>query len=536
MVSVSSSMRRRGTWLAAIAFAALAGFAVLAITMSERGDAAFPGTNGRIAYAYGDGYAGAIWSVGADGSAPGPLTNGAHDYDPFYSADGSRIGFSREQGIFVMNADGSGLTQLLPGSSSSSSDTRWVENYETPQKEIIPVVRIQTFSNTWRNFGGGGFSPDGTQIVVSESAGKRTYGSICAVETSGEQECIQEPDPEAYFNYIEECTGCFSHIVTANSTTGGLTGEVTPQSSGWEDYGPTYSASGAIAFSRYVSGTGSAIFIVSSPGAPATQITAGPQDYAPDFSPDGTKIVFTHTGRELGMVGVGGGPVTLLPIVAPPSPTTGSGYVEGPVFSPDGTKIAFQRVLNPPGPGKSERAVFIIGAEGAGLTKLVEGASNPSWQPIPIPPPVPAAVSKPKKGKVKLNKKGQAVIGTITCGSSPCTLKALSVLLKVHAPKAKGKKGGKASSSGKKAGGTKTYKVKAAVPAKLAPGKKGKVTVTVKGPALSALQVAGKGALTAKISVAEALGKKTVTLKATLVPAKEKAKGKKGKKGKKGHK
>jgi Tol biopolymer transport system component len=498
---------RRGTWFAVVACAALAGFTVLAITMSERGDAAFPGTNGRIAYAYGDGYSGAIWSVNADGSVPSPLTNGAHDYNPFYSADGSRVGFSREEGIFVMNADGSGLTQLLPGSRSSSSDTRWIENYETPQKEIIPVVKIQTFSTTWRSFGGGGFSPDGTQIVVSESAGKSTYGDVCAVETSGEQECIPSFEPESYFREISECNGCFSHIVTANSTTGALTGEVTPQSSGWEDYAPTYSASGAIAFSRWASGSGSAIFIVSSVGAPAAQVTAGPSDYSPDFSPDGTKIVFTHADRELGVVGVGGGPVTLFPIVAAPSPTTGSGWVEGPVFSPDGTKIAFQRVLNPPGPGKSERAVFLIGAEGAGLTKLVEGASNPSWQPIPIPPPVPAA-SKTRKGKVKLDRKGKATIGTIVCGSSPCTLKVLSSKLKA---------------------GKKPCSVKTTLAKKLAPGKSTKVGVKVAGKCLAALQKAGKGRLTAKVGVTEALGKKVLTFKSTLIPPKAK-KAKNGKK------
>ena len=69
--------------------------------------------------------------------------------------------------------------------------------------------------------------------------------------------------------------------------------------------------------------------------------------------------------------------------------------------------------------GKPERAVFTIGVEGAGLAKLVEGAASPSWQPIPIPPAIPAA-PRPRKGKVRLSKKGKATIGTIVCGSSPC--------------------------------------------------------------------------------------------------------------------
>lgn len=54
-----------------------------------------------------------IYVMNADGSNPVPLTNGG---DPAWSPDGSRIAFSSNQGgpfgIFVMNADGSGITRL----------------------------------------------------------------------------------------------------------------------------------------------------------------------------------------------------------------------------------------------------------------------------------------------------------------------------------------------------------------------------------------------------------------------------------------
>jgi hypothetical protein len=73
-----------------------------------------------------------LWSMNADGSAASQLTDGAFsDYGPAVSPDGSRIAFSRyalEPGIdassptlnldiqiFVMNADGTGITQLTSG-------------------------------------------------------------------------------------------------------------------------------------------------------------------------------------------------------------------------------------------------------------------------------------------------------------------------------------------------------------------------------------------------------------------------------------
>lgn len=50
--------------------------------------------------------------------------------------------------------------------------------------------------------------------------------------------------------------------------------------------------------------------------------------------------------------------------------------------SPDGTLIAFI------GGGDSRSTLFVVGADGSGLRKLVEdeaGLSGPAWRPRPIP-------------------------------------------------------------------------------------------------------------------------------------------------------
>jgi TolB protein len=55
-----------------------------------------------------------IYVMNADGSGLTNLTsNATHDYHPVFSADGSRIAFQGDhdgnQEIYVMNADGSGV-------------------------------------------------------------------------------------------------------------------------------------------------------------------------------------------------------------------------------------------------------------------------------------------------------------------------------------------------------------------------------------------------------------------------------------------
>ncbi len=518
-------LRHHASRLAFLAAAVtLAALVALTVSASRSGNAAYPGANGRIAYAYGASYGyggGSIWSANPDGGSPTTLTSGTNDNSPTYSPDGGRVAFERDLGIAVMNADGAALTQLINGSGTTSSETKFETEYETSENppRTIPVVRIYTVRGKWHSFGGPSFSPDGKQLAISEGIEDTAFTTICAVETKGEEECLEYSNPDAFFDYEYECLTCSSGIITIDSKTGAKTGVVTTAPKGSYDYQPAYSVDGKIAFVRSMS-PGRGLFVVDAPGGSPTQVASGYNLAEPDFSPDGTKIAFSH-GGELAIVGAAGGPLTVLPT---PTPSDAfSSAASNPVFSPDGATIAFERTIF--FPGKWDYGINTIGTDGSGLTKVIDHGSSPSWQPLAVsaPPQTPPRAIV-RKGRIRLNKKNQAVIGAIFCGSSPCALKVMVALLKIRKPKAKRGKhprmasGAATSKKPKKRARSRTYKIKGMVPRGLAPGQKGKVKVRVGGRALVALRKAGKGASTVKIRVTDGLGVNVLTMKSNLLP------------------
>jgi Tol biopolymer transport system component len=508
--------------------AGLCGFAMLAVSMSEGSNAAFPGTLGRIAFSNGQSYVSqSIYTVNPDGSSPTGLTSGTDDSSPSYSANGSKIAFNRQNSVVVMNSDGSGPVQIATGTKSESATSKWEANYKDPRNgTIVPEVKIETRMQSGQGFYNPVFMPDGTQLVASEVVFKRTQEEICAVEKEGDTECLNYTEKGSYFHYNSECQECFEHIVTISSSTGAVTSQVTPKAENVSDFSPAVAAIGKIAFVRNTRGSsaGSGIFVVNSPGAAPTQLTSGRGNYGPDFSPDSSKIIFTHGAREFGVIGAGGGPITL--ITMPPPPAETFEYLAYPRYSPDGTQIVFYRSLYHP-PSTEEHGIFVMGADGSNPHRISEGY-DPSWQPIPPPPPpTPATSENLPHGKVQLNKKGKAVVGSITCGSSPCTLKVLSALLKVRAPSSKDQKKGRrrqtaGASRTKGTASTRTYKVKASIATTLAPGSKTEVEASVTGKALAALRRAHKGALTVTVQVTEALGQHVMKLQSKLTPPKTK--------------
>ena len=490
-------MSRRGDCrgLASVLILAAACVCWLSV-LSGDAEAVFPGTNGRIALSADDGSGSQIWTVEPDGSSPIKLTTGPISYQPTYSADGSLIAFNREGGVVVMNADGSGLVQLIAGSEASKHETTWRANYEDSwSSEVVPWVKIETFSVMEREFDAPSFSPDGSQLVVAERASDEVEEEICAVEGEGEEECIEGDG--SYLSHGYRCAHCYSHIVTISSATGAVTGSLTPPIDGLFDEEPAYSSGGKIAYSQVAPGTaGTGLFMINYPGAESLPVTMGHRDYAPEFSPDGTRLAYIGKDERVASTVVSGGPVAMLP-VPPPTPGTEGVYTASPAYSPDGRQLAFT-VVRIKSAAPNEQALYTAAVDGSSPHKLAEGL-DAAWQPIPIPPPVVKSTAKSRRGKIRLDRKHRAKIGTVTCGSFPCLLNVSLAKLRV---------------------GKRKCGAKAGVANELATGASTKVNASLRGRCLAGLESTGRGRLTVKVTSASASGTESFTFNVTLVSGK----------------
>jgi Tol biopolymer transport system component len=112
-------------------------------------------------------------------------------------------------------------------------------------------------------------------------------------------------------------------------------------------------------------------------------------DESPSWSPHGDEIAFVwgHDPhyRIDAVAPDGSGHRTIYDCV---SPCLG---LVGPSWSPDGTKVVFTYIADSP---DVRRDVYVVAADGGGLTKLTSGdveACCPAWQPVPVAHPATAS-------------------------------------------------------------------------------------------------------------------------------------------------
>lgn len=248
-------------------------------TVTPATPAATPGTvpMTKIAFASRRDGEGEIYALWPDGREVNVSNDPGEDSNPDWSPDGSKIAFASDRGggmhIYVVNADGSGLTKLTeePGGDMSP---RW-----SPDGKRIAFSRLGSLmvmdsdgSNVTLIFeispesvddlcqsGGfiGGWSPDGTELTFYAATLSSGVGHICIVNVDGSDLRTVVSEPSGY--HVE----------------------------------PSWSADGEWITYRSIREGNHEVYIVRPDGSSDTNLTNSPaMDVEPDWSPDGEWIVF----------------------------------------------------------------------------------------------------------------------------------------------------------------------------------------------------------------------------------------------------
>jgi Tol biopolymer transport system component len=389
---------------------------------------------------------------------------------PTWSPDGSQIAFmandpdSDDEALYLMNADGTGVHKI-PGLPMNASWPAW---QPVPMElEPSPSTPSDVLVSSSKANGTIYFSVDdgdGTsQIQAVEPDGSDRRVAFEGVPLSIAQ-VAWSPDGTriAYRNQVAEERGIY--IANPDGT------EPVRLTDGANDGWPTWSPDGAqIAFSStgYDPSIGACtstgdpdlgcptdIYVMDSDGSDVTRLTTSSgAEYQPDWSPDGTRIAFTHTletwiptavhvidvdGSGSRQVSSRDGGSDFAPSWSPDGSRlvfaairyedwgifvvnadgtgeseitfegeSGAWSANGPVWAPDGSSIA--AVCRPGGDGDDVVALCLIRPDGTTLTSIAEvppGAGDIAWQPIvgssesPIPTESPTPDTAPIRPRV----------------------------------------------------------------------------------------------------------------------------------------
>jgi Tol biopolymer transport system component len=262
--------------------------AVLFFVLAGNALAALPGANGKILFqSTRSGGNWEIFSVNPDGTAQTNLSMRptAVDLEGRWSPDGSKIAFVSDpeggygtNSIYLMNADGSGVTKLT----DSGGEPTW--------------------------------SPDGSKIAFGDSDGNNSEIFVMNAEGSGRTNITNDPSTNdiepawspdgskiAFVKTGTSGIGPQYSIYVMNADGSGQTQLTGPHPGFFTgDQEPDWSPNGQkIAYTHSIGsdeeGIFSGIFVMDSDGGNQTQLTGYEFDGSPHWSPDGKRIVFAST-------------------------------------------------------------------------------------------------------------------------------------------------------------------------------------------------------------------------------------------------
>ena len=301
-IQISSTRAARGPIPVLCLAVALAGtFAlILALALGRPAEAAFPGTNGKIAFErFGD-----VHLADPNGTSARRIEIAGNQVNPAISPDGRKVAYEHAYGIWVMNPDGTGQRRVSDGTISSAftdGDPAW-----SPDGRRIVFSRYRAGdSDLWSaNLDGTGqknltgtpdydeedpaWSPAGGEIAYTRVGCEPPRGGIACVFKMGADGAAQTNlTPEDNFHQ-------------------GMSSEPS-----WSPDGTRIAFRGAV---KVPHSSGTDIWVMNADGSGKTNVTDdnGTGDHHPAFSPDGEKIAF-NSSRPTGdptavyLVGAGGG-------------------------------------------------------------------------------------------------------------------------------------------------------------------------------------------------------------------------------------
>ena len=183
--------------------------------------AAFPGNDGKIAFAAYDSFisGSSIYTVSPDGTGLTELTtNTSEDYGPVWSPSGDKIAFSSFRDgnleIYVMNADGSAQTRLTntPAHEGAGAWSPDGTKIAFTRGGSIYVMNADGTGESFLTTGQGpAWSPDGRHIAFTAVRPGGTYSEIFLVDRDGTNRTQVTPSeppqpPVVYPSFAPDCT------------------------------------------------------------------------------------------------------------------------------------------------------------------------------------------------------------------------------------------------------------------------------------------------------------------------------------------